>query len=409
MAINIRDFFRFGSNYPRLLRALFEESGEIDDIRLLGLIRRYVDDDAPSSQTIQAQLLAYGIMGPSPWAETIYEMGVEVRNLLAWLLKRQDLATAEVIRGYLEQLQGLRRELEETLVEEDWAGLEYPLADLERVLEQLRSYGRGNFESIATQVQDLQGGMAEMEPRERFRVINRIWQRFLVPLREVIDDRGLMTERLDFLDQLLVELCSNEGVPAPLRRRATWARSRLRRTRRELGECHVQAVREVEPLYEQLRAENLILQGASRLLKELRVSGESGLSAMMSQRFRLEGWRLRGLISDDHLGARMIILRGYEPSVDIMLPEAPAPVDWSPLQRAEIRGSLLEACPISDVFGFVVQEWSHRSLSELLRVYGWIHRGDFGPCERREGVEEQTYFVGDKVVFAWPMTLERVV
>jgi hypothetical protein len=40
MAITIEDFFRFGSNYPRLLGALFEVDEAIDVVGLRALIGR---------------------------------------------------------------------------------------------------------------------------------------------------------------------------------------------------------------------------------------------------------------------------------------------------------------------------------------------------------------------------------
>lgn len=229
MAITIEDFFRFGSKYPRLLGALFEVTDAVDAVALRALIARHVDDDAPSGETIEEQLLAYGILERAPYADTAFELRPEVRDLLAWILKRQELATADVIRGYLGQLSELMKELQAALDKTDWPGVLHPLDDLDRTLEKIRAHAQGNFESIATQVQELQSERKEMTPQQRFEIINRIWNRTLVPLRDLIDDRGQIEQRFDRLNRTLVDVGGGEFAPKAVQRRASHTRARLAR------------------------------------------------------------------------------------------------------------------------------------------------------------------------------------
>lgn len=414
MAITVEDFFKFGSRYSRLLAVLFEMDEAVDRVRLQATIQRHVGERAASVETIEEQLVAYGILEAAPYSDAAFELQVEVRDLIAWLLKRQEVATAEVIRGYLGQLAELISELDIALRDEDWADLLGPLGELERTLEKIRAHAQGNFNSIATRVQDLQGARKQMTARERFKVINRIWEKMLVPLRHLIDDRGQIEARFDRLSRILIELTSADMAPEGIRRRASYSRARLARTRRELSQSHQNAVREVEPLYRELRADSQMLEGAARMLKSLRQYGSASLG--IEQRFPLEGWRPRGLLSDEHLEARMAALRGYKPQPEAILAAPPPVIENHPISRDEVRRALAQTCPIEDVFAFVLARWPDRRLSELLRVFGWIHRGDFGPIppvdegfdEGDSDGEERVYLSGESRIYAWPIRLEGV-
>lgn len=413
MAITIQDFFRFGNSYPQLLAALFDETDALDDIQLRALIGRHVDPGAPSHDTIKAQLLTYGVLEQAPYADSAYELRGEVRDLLGWILKRQELATADVIRGYLGQLARLMKEVRAAMSAPDWPATLQAMKELDRTLEKIRTHARSNFDSIATSVQTLQSERKGMTPRARFQVINRIWEQVLAPLRDLIDDRGSIEQRFDRLTLMLNELAAGEAAPAAVRRHATNTRARLVRTRRALSHCHDRAVREVEPLYKELRADSMLLEGASRLLKTLRQHGKSALE--LDKNLALEGWRPRGLISDDLLEARIAALQGYAPQHDAMLAEPPVAIVYHPLSRDEVRSALTQACPIEDVFDFVLAQWPTHSLSDQLRVFGWIHRGDFGPSDRLDMPSsagesgEREYLAGATTICAWPVALKRVI
>lgn len=406
MAVTLKNFFYFGHKYHQLLAALFETGEAADAASLRALIERHIDETAPSMETIEEQLLSYGILEQTPYSDTTFELRAEVRDLLAWIQKRQVLATADVIRGYLNQLRDLTKELQELSDAENYPGVVHPLTDLDRALEKIRAHGLGNYESIATQVQELQSQHGEVPPRERFQMINRIWNRMLRPLRQLIDDRGPIEERFDHLNSLLKELADAPRIPRAIQRRASHSRARLARTRRDLMVSHNNAVREVEPLYEQLRLDSRLLEGASRLLKVVRQQGAAVLE--LDARMCLEGWRPRGLFSDDYLQSRLTGLSDYEPDDEAVLGDPLPIVTYEPLRRQQILDVLYDACPINDVLQLVLEYWSERPLIDRLKIFASIHRGDFGLCQPLAEAAEQTYPTDLVELRAWPMKLEHV-
>ena len=406
MAITVHDFFRFGSNYSSLLSALFDRNAPVDRVELRSLINRHVDDDAPTPETIEAQLLEFGFLDRAPDASTTFELRTEVRELLAYLLKRQEIATAEVIRGYLGELSGLTEEIREAFETAEYGDALPALGDLDRTLEKIRSHGEGNFETITSRVQEIQAARKQLSAREKFEQINRLWHRALVPLRDLMDDRGQIEHRFDHINRVLVDVEADDAVPAGIRRSAASSRARLARARRVLSDRHDAAVREVQPLYERLRADSRMLEGAARMLEELRRFGPSSLA--IDERMSLVGWRPSGLMSDDHLAARMADLHDYEPPQNVTLSSPPPPVEFDPVRRSDIRERLERDCPVDDVLAWVIDAWPERSASDVLRIFGWIHRGDFGPSRPRPSLEERAYAIDDVDLYAWPVTLERV-
>lgn len=407
MAITVHDFFRFGSDYSALLSAIFDRDAPVDRVELRSLIQRYVDEDAPTYETIETQLLEFGFLDRTPESDSVYELRTEIRDLLAYLLKRQEIATAEVIRGYLAELATLTNEIRTAFESDEFGDVLPALRDLDRTLEKIRSHARGNFETITSRVQEIQADRKQLSARQKFEQINRLWHRALVPLRDLMDDRGQIEQRAEHINRVLADIEKDDVVvPAGVRRSASSTRSRLARARRALSERHDAAVREVKPLYEQLRADSMMLEGASRMLDTVRRHGAPSID--LDARMALEGWRPRGLFSDDHLAARFAALRDYAPPAKVELSSPPPPVDFDPLRRDEVRERLERACPVDDVLSWVIDAWPDRSPSEILKIYGWIHRGDFGQVGPLADLDERVYRVGGIEMYAWPLAMERL-
>ncbi|QDG52114.1 hypothetical protein FIV42_15590 [Persicimonas caeni] len=401
MTVSPEDFFRFASKYPRLLVALFERSRAIDEVDLRALIERHASQAAPSLETIYTQLFDYGFLQEAPGADLIFELSGPVRSLLAWLLKRQQLATAEVVMGYVKRLGQLTAEIDQALDSGRAHALSQPIEEADHTLDSIRDMAEANFEAITTQASNLRSQRDQIRARERFEIVNRVWEQVLVPLGQLIEVGGALDVSLNKLAGVLARAPELSGLPRPTRRALQRTGARLVRTRRIAGDRHREAIAEIAPLYKRLRADSRLLDGASALLRRLWAQGASGLD--VDERLALVSWRPYGLVSDDRLLARFVSLQGYEPEEEVEIAAAPPPVEHRFLLREEVADALAASGTIDDVLAFMSRHWPDHGLAELLRAYGWVYRGDFGSVDVPEDAGERQYRVGDTTVTAWPL------
>lgn len=404
MAVSPEDFFRFAGRYPGLLVALFERSRAIDEVDLRALIERHAPDTAPSVETIYAHLFDFGFLQAAPGADLVFELSGPVRGLLAWLLKRQQLATAEVVMGYVERLGTLTSEIDEALASGRAHAIAQPLEEVDHTLDSIRDMAEANFEAITTQTSELRSRREELRARVRFEIVNRIWEQVLEPLGQLIEVGGALDGRLEELAAVLARAVEHGGLPRSTRRAMQRTGARLVRARRIAGDRHREAVAEIAPLYKQLRADSRLLDGASTLLRRLWEGGASALD--VAARLGLVSWRPYGLISDDRLLARFVSLQGYEPAEEVEIAAGPPPVERRFLLREEVADALAAAGTVDDVLAFMSQRWPEHSLAELLRAYGWVYRGDFGRAEVPSGAGERRYRIAQTTVAAWPLRFQ---
>jgi len=149
MAANPQSFFRFAARRYPLLRDLFYRGEGFSEADLRALIEGQRGEGDPGAATVIEQLLDFGIIEPIPDATAAFELTAPVSNLLSFLLREQRLTSARVIQGYLDDLEELHRE--------------------------------------------------RRTVRERFEIINRLWSRYLEPLRDLIDVKKAMDAGLEDL------------------------------------------------------------------------------------------------------------------------------------------------------------------------------------------------------------------
>jgi hypothetical protein len=402
MATDPQAFFRFAADHYDLLVDLFYRSEGVNDGELLALVERHRSPSDPSPQYVADQLVKLGLLEAAPEATAAYELTPQVRNLLGYLLLEHRLTSAAVLQGYLNDLDHLGRELDGAVQGAAGNQAVRVLSEVGDLLERLRQDSRANREGIIGEVLRSKANRERRSVRERFETVNRLWARYLEPLRDLIDVRQAMDHTLDGLDRQLRHGQQVFALDGALSRELARARSRLLRLRRDAAEDFREAMREVEPLYQALRRESEIVRGASRALERVRREGLASLR--LTERLALPTWRREGLFADPALASFLCDLRGYEPRRAPVLPEAADPGPHAFLDPEEIHRALVADLPVADLLAWLGQQCREAPLGELLRAYGRLHgspalRGSFGAAER------EYRFAGSRLV-AHPLEVE---
>lgn len=404
MASNPQTFFRFAARYYPLLIDLFYRSEGVAEADLRDLIGRSRSEGDPAVSHVSDQLLAFGIIEPIPDATATFELTSPIRALLSFLLREHRLTSAKVIQGYLNDMEQLRAELDGAVQQDLGNQAARALADISELLERIRQDSHANREAIIAEVLKLKSNREKRSTRERFEIINRLWTRYLEPLRDLIDVRQAMDADLDDLERVLSSAANAFQLDGALSREFPRCRARLLRLRREVAEDFRESLREVEPLYIALKRESELVRGASLALERL---DRQGLAALkLEEILAIPVWRVEGTFADTSLEAYIHGVKGYEPA------EAPSLLEGThgpPLQiilPSELIARLEASTPVDDLMEWLLSTFPQANLGELLRAYGRIFLGD--TARLRFGNEERRYAVPGAVLVARPVRLERI-
>ncbi len=402
MATDPQGFFRFAADHYLLLVDLFYRAEGVNDAELLALVERHRDARSPAAPYVAEQCRGLGILEPAPDATATYELTRPVRTLLGHLLLEHRLTSAAVIQAYLDDLEALGRELDQAVAGGRGGPAVRVLAEVGDLLERVRQDSRANREGIIGEVLRIKSNLDRRTVRERFEEVNRLWSRYLEPLRDLIDVRQAMDHTLDGLDRLLRQGLAAFTLDGAVSRELGRARLRLLRLRREAAEDFREALREIEPLYQALRRENELVRGASRALERIRREGLRCLD--WTGLLALPVWRREGLFGDPAAEAFLRDVRGYEPRRPHALPEGSGDGPPAFLDPEELLGALRADLPVPDLLAWLAARYPEASLGELLRAYGRLHAGPPGPAAF--GPAERAYRIAGVRVSAHPLEVE---
>lgn len=403
MTSNPQAFFRFAARYYPLLIDLFYRSEGVTEADLCDLISRSRSEGDPAPSHVSDQLLAFGIVEPIPDATATFELTSPVRALLSFLLREHRLTSAKVIQGYLSDMEQLRTELDGAARQDLGNQAARALADISQLLERIRQDSHANREAIIAEVLKLKSNREKRSTRERFEIINRLWSRYLEPLRDLIDVRQAMDTDLEDLARVLAAASVSFQLDGALSREFSRCRARLLRLRREVAEDFRESLREVEPLYNSLKRESELVRGASLALERLDRQGLASLD--LEELMGIPVWRIEGTFADTSLEGYLLGVRGYEPVEAPVLPTGTVGMSLQVILASDLLARLSASLPVDDLLEWLLSTFPEASLGELLRAYGRIFLGE--DIHLQFATEERRYRVPGAAIVARPVRLER--
>ncbi len=400
--VSPQTFFRFAAEHHELLVEIYQRRDGLSEAELYALVRRFQGEASPGAAYLVGRLRELGFIDTAPQATAQFEMSRPFAELMASLLREFRLTSVEVIRGYFTALDAQAGEMARATAKEDADRLVRALRETSEHVERMRHDSRLNREEIIATVMRVKSNRDRIPPRRRYAEINGLWTRYLVPLRDMIDTEKAMDASLDRMEGTLAEAETRfrlDGAVVPTIR---GGQARVRRMRREVVDDFRESMREITPLYEELRRENLLARGASAGLERIVNRGVASLG--LPRRLGLCVWRRQGLFSDGALRAFLLGARRYRPARPrpIRAPALRAARDHLRTEAVEARAS--DALPIPNALAWLADTYPDLPLGQILKLYGRLHDGRLG--RRTFGDKPARTTVAGATLTAHPMRLD---
>jgi len=392
-------FFRFAAEHNALLADVYYRRDLISEADLFKLIRSNAQPGSPSAQHVLEQLIALGFMESAASASAEFEMTRHVAGLLDVLLRQHRLTSVQVIQAYVDTIQTASSELVETVNTDHGAQTVRVLNELSDSIERLRQDSRNNRDAIIAAAVRAKVNAEQASVQERFAEINRLWKHYIVPLRDMVDESKVLDSSLDKLERNLewsrTEL---ESDPA-LTREIDGAQARLLRMRREVSRDFHESIREISPLYHDLRRDTRLVRGAALFLDRADRQGHRALT--LDFRMALSVWRREGRVNDEELRAYLYQMRDYVPGERAPLAHAADGETSSYIEPGVLEQRIRRHLPIADAWAWVLTEFPEASTAQILRTMARILRGDHGPT--RQAGRPRSYRTLTHEITAYPL------
>jgi hypothetical protein len=380
---------------------LYQHRDGITEAELLQLVRRLGDESTPSANYMVDRLRELGFIDYAPHATAQYEMTRPFAELMSSLLREYRLTSVEVIRGYFIAMDSLAAEIGEAIAGKNGDLIVRALSDTAEHVERMRHDSRRNRDEVISTAMRVKSNRDRMPPMRRYEIINRLWTRYLAPLRDMIDTQKAMDASLDRMERALeeAEACFLiDGAVAPM---VGMGRARVRRLRRDVVLDFRESIREIAPLYEELRRENALARGASHALETM---GKRGLTRMaLPRQLAICNWQQQGLFSDSALEAYLLTLQGYVPGRPVPIQEGTTETARDHVRLDAFDAQVHDALPIPDALTWLSDSYPEGPLSTMLRLYGRMHSGRYGTVTFGESGGE--YALWGVTLVAHPMNL----
>lgn len=324
-----------------------------------------------------------------------------MRKFLDFLLRKQQLTPVAVIRSYLESLEQMSQDLDGAIDRKETGNALRILDECNDIIERMRSDSADNLEAITVQTLAIKSNLEKKSVRERYLIINRIRERYLVPLREIIDIKMPIQNSIDQLHRLFREGQRTFLAHGLLAEEFSRSSLRLLRLRKSVRFDFIESGREVEPLYRTLKWESQILKGASRALEIIDHKGVKNLDLD----FPITFMRMEGMLSDDLLEGYFHKLSGYTPAPPGVIQESISneiPVDF--IDPDQLREKIIDTLPLEDWFAWLLENYADASLEVLLHAY--VHVLDNGYRVRFKD-EPKKYRHRHYTIKSCPLTVEK--
>ena len=401
--VNPQTFFRFAADHHELLVEMYQHRDGITEAELLQLIRRRGSEGSPSANYIVERLCELGFIDQAPHATAQYEMTRPFAELMSSLLRDYRLTSVEVIRSYFTAMDSMATEIGQAVAEKNGDMIVRALNDTAEHVERMRHDSRRNRDEVISTAMRVKSNRDRMPPTRRYEIINRLWTRYLAPLRDMIDTQKAMDASLDGMERVLGEAegCFQlDGAVAPV---VNMGRARVRRLRRDVVLDFRESIREIAPLYEELRRENTLARGASHALE---VMSKQGLTRMaLAQRLGICNWKQQGLLSDSALEAYLLTLQGYVPRKPRPIGKGAAETAKDHIRLDDFDSQVDAALPIPDALIWLSEVHPDVPLNTVLRLYGRMHSGRYGTVNF--GQADESYETWGATLVTHSMRLER--
>jgi hypothetical protein len=370
MSTNPSRTLRIAAEYYPLLAHLAEGGDAASLSEFRSLLSKYHPEETRSPEQVVELLAQVGLIETSPDSDANWEVPHAVGEFLRHLSMRQRLATPGQLAPLISEVQDLSDNLRKAIDAGDLDQMRVYGSRAKDVVEAARALSRENYRAIVHEVMRIKTRQDKRNLRERYLFIYELHEKHLKSLASLVEVGGETDVRTAEL--LAVVRYAREKLPhAPFV--PEWASkigATVKRLREECLADLQSAVREVTPLFKQIRRDHALALAVSSLLDRV---GRQGARALddIEKRLPIARWRAENLFSayavEDYLAG--VAEHTQHPDMGpLSVPNIATPVTLL-LDPDEVANDLRSAGSQSNLFDWLLASYGTHDDNQILQAF----------------------------------------
>lgn len=391
MSTNPQRTLALAAEYYGLLSDLASrgESVSIGDLR--SLFQKHHPDDQRPPEKVTELLEQFGLFEKAADSDTAWEVPHVIGEFLRHLSMRQRLSAPGSLGPIIEEVARLTEDLRQAFAAADIDHVRLASNSIKQALDAARGLSRGNSQAIVNQVMRIKTREDRRTLRERYLFITHLHEKHLTPLGAMVEVGGEVERRANELIAVARHgrtLMQDDPYVPELTSKIIAAVRRLKDD--AWGDFH-SSLREVTPLFRQIRRDHALALAISRQLDRVGREGTKGLDDV-DTRLPIARWRPEGVFSsyelEDYLAGVANYVANPDPGPLASLDDSVVP---ALLDVAEVTEALLAAGEQKDLLAWIIQTFSTYSDQQLLQVFNNISNSpDFQCAHADQPVQAET-------------------
>lgn len=374
MLVSVKEVAKFLAHREPVVSLLWEHRSETwTNADLLGLVSKTDDQTGASYLVSELKKLRFLVERMEPVGT--WELAPAFQQWVEFLQMTSRPVRSEVIQGYILSLEASANEFSRCWPQtENWPAARDALEEIWCQLRKITDDLQATHLAIVNEVADAKSERSRLSATERFRRINRIWELFLLPMLDLLDNEKKFWTVCVSIERELERALDQQALPE--RRIATRITDEIRILQHTVREGFLVSRKEIEPLHTRLRKESEWTQGAAQLLQ--RLMRERDFPLELCERLNFSIFRLRQPLTT-------LALKRYAAEWQNFQSAPSAPIDFnSPTGPANKKEALtiLNRCtnlpadrfPIADLAAFMAKEFPDADFYTLLRAVSLVFK-----------------------------------
>lgn len=369
MSTNPQRTLALASEYFAMLSDLASrgESVSVGDLR--SLLQKYHPEGERAPEKVAELLEQFGLFEKAVDSDASWEVPHVIGEFLRHLSMRQRLSAPGLLGPIIEEIARLSEDLRLAFEAADLDRIRLTSNSIKQALDAARGLSRSNSQAIGNEVMRIKTREDYRTLRERYLFITHLHEKHLTPLGAMVEVGGEMERRANELiavarlgrismpDDPLVPELTSKIIAA------------VRRLKDEAWSDFHSSLREVTPLFQQVRRDHALAVVISRQLDRVGREGAKGLDDV-DARLPIARWRPEGVFSsydlEDYLAGVANYVANPDPGPLASLGDSAAP---PVLDATEVIEALLAAGEQRDLLAWIVRMFGDYPDQQLLQAF----------------------------------------
>lgn len=391
MSTNPQRTLQLAAEYYGLLADLSTRGEPVSLGDLRSLLQKYNPDDSRPPDKLAGYLEQYGLFEKAADSDSSWEVPHVIGEFLRHLSIRQRLSAPGMLGPIIEEIARLTEDLRIAFESVDIDRVRLASNSIKQALDAARGLSRSNSQAIMNEVMRIKTREDRRTLRERYLFITHLHEKHLSPLGALVEVGGEMERRTNEL----IAVARHGGTSMPddpfVPELTSKIISSVRRLKDEAWADFHSSLREVTPLFRQIRRDHMLAVSISRQLDRVAREGAKGLDDAVGQ-LPIARWRADNIFNsyalEDYLAGVANYVANPDPGPLASLSDSLAP---QVLDTTEVIEKLLAAGEQNDLLAWIVRTFDVYPDQQLLQAFHGISiSSDFRCAHADNPVQTET-------------------